>query len=272
MQLLKTVVMLAGIAGLAQADSLTLRNGTVVQGTYLGGTARQVRMDVNGSIQTYEVGQVQSIAFIDSGSQSPPSQPPPPEATFRKDTRTSDPVPRNPDSVQSDRASGVTIPADTLITVRMIDAVDSRTARPGETFRASLDNPVIVDGQEVIPRGSDVLAKLVDDQQSGKIQGRTVLTLGLVSISVRGQMVDVATKDVKKESASRTARSAGVIGGGTALGASIGGLAGGGKGAAIGAVSGAAVGTGAQVLTSGQEVKIPSDTRLTFTLQSSVQI
>ena len=103
----------------------------------------------------------------------------------------------------------MTIPADTLITVRMIDAVDSRTARPGETFRASLDNPVIVDGQEVIPRGSDVLAKLVDDQQSGKIQGRTVLTLGLVSISVRGQMVDVATKDVKKESASRTARSAG---------------------------------------------------------------
>ena len=62
---------------------------------------------MNGSVQTYEVGQVQNIAFIDSGSQSSPSQPPPPppEATFRKDTRTSDPVPRNPDSVQNDRAS-----------------------------------------------------------------------------------------------------------------------------------------------------------------------
>jgi hypothetical protein len=63
-----------------------------------------------------------------------------------------------------------------------------------------------------------------------------------------------------------------VIGGGAALGAIIGAVAGGGKGAAIGAGSGAALGTGAEVLTSGQKVKIPSETRLTFRLQSPVQL
>jgi hypothetical protein len=158
------------------------------------------------------------------------------------------------------------------VTIRMIESVNSETARLGETFRASLDEPVYVDGREVIPRGADVLTKLVEDRQSGKIQGRTVLTLALSTITVNGRQMDVTSTDVKTESSSRGARSAKVIGGTTALGAIIGGIAGGGKGAAIGAGSGAAVGTGAEVLTAGQKVKIPSETRLTFRLQSPAQL
>jgi hypothetical protein len=154
----------------------------------------------------------------------------------------------------------------------MIDAVNSDTSRLGETFRASLDEPVVVDGQEVIPRGADVLTKLVQDQQSGKIQGRTVLTLALSTITVNGRPLDVTSTDVKTESSSRGGRSGKVIGGTAALGAIIGAIAGGGKGAAIGAGSGAAVGTGAEVLTGGQKVKIPSETRLTFRLQNPVQL
>jgi len=154
----------------------------------------------------------------------------------------------------------------------MVDSVNSDTSRLGETFRASLDEPVYVNGQEVIPRGADVLTKLVTDQQSGKIEGRTVLTLALSTITVNGRPVDVTSTDVKTESGSRGARSGAVIGGTAALGAIIGAIAGGGKGAAIGAGSGAAAGTGAEVLTGGQKVKIPSETRLTFRLQSPVQL
>ena len=154
----------------------------------------------------------------------------------------------------------------------MIEAVNSQTARLGQTFRASIDEPIFVNGQSVIPRGADVVVKLVQDQQSGKIEGRTALTLALVSISVNGQPVAVTSSDVKTESSSRGARSAGVIGGGTALGAIVGALAGGGKGAAIGAASGATLGTGAEVLTKGQQVKIPSETRLTFRLQTPLQL
>jgi outer membrane lipoprotein SlyB len=112
---------------------------------------------------------------------------------------------------------------------------------------------------------------LVDDKQSGKIEGRTVLTLDLLQVQVNGRMVDVNTTDVSQQSGSRGARSGKVIGGTAALGTIIGALAGGGRGAAIGAVSGAAVGTGAEVLTKGQRVRIPSETRLTFTLQQPLQ-
>jgi len=202
------------------------------------------------------------VIFSESGYQPPP----PPRSSLR------DPRDSGYDRTPPPPSAGITIPIDTTVKIRMVDSVNSDTSRLGETFRASLDEPVYVDGREVIPRGADVQTKLVTDQQSGKIEGRTVLTLALSTITVNGRPVDVTSTDVRTESSSRGARSAGVIGGTTALGAIIGAVAGGGKGAAIGAGSGAVVGTGAEVLTSGQKVKIPSETRLTFRLQSPAQI
>jgi hypothetical protein len=259
----------------ADADTINLRSGDVVQGTYLGGTARQIRVDVNGNIQTYDIGQVQSVIFTDPNYQQAP--PPPPQSAGYPRSGYSSGGDRyatgNSNSAPPPAAPlGVTVPPDTNVTVRMIDSVNSQTARLGQTFRASVDEPIFVNGQQVIPRGADVLTKLVEDQQSGKIEGRTVLTMALVSITINGQPVPVTSSDVKTESSSRGARSAGVIGGGTALGAIVGALAGGGKGAAIGAASGATLGAGTEILTKGQTVKIPSETRLTFKLQTPIQL
>jgi hypothetical protein len=154
----------------------------------------------------------------------------------------------------------------------MIDSVDSDSSHLGRTYRASMAEPVIVNGQTVIPRGADVVTKIAEDQQSGKIEGRTQIALVLQSITVNGQPVDVTSQDVTKTSGSRGSRSGKVIGGTTALGAIIGAVAGGGRGAAIGAASGAVVGTGAELATHGQRVKIPSETRLTFTLVNPVNL
>src|SRR6202011_4661218 len=107
------------------------------------------------------------------------------------------------------------------------------------------------------------------DKQSGKFEGKTVLTLALQQVSINGRMMDITTADVSQASSSRGGRTAKVVGGTTALGAIVGAIAGGGKGAAIGAASGAAVGTGVQVFTKGQRVRIPSETRLSFTLQQA---
>jgi hypothetical protein len=164
------------------------------------------------------------------------------------------------------------IPSGTTITVRMIDGVDSEQSRLGQTYRASVDEPVIVNGQTIISRGSDCVARLVEDQDSGKFAGRTILKLDLQQVMVNGKMIDVTTGDVTQASSSRGARTAKVVGGTTALGAIIGALGGGGKGAAIGAASGAAVGGAAEVLTKGQRVKIPSETRLSFTLQQPANL
>ncbi len=184
----RTAILICSAAALLSADVLTLRTGETITGTYLGGTARQVRMDLNGDTRTYDVAQVQSVIFTDQ-SYPPVPPPPPPRAEAY-------PPPDRDRDRQRDYppvAYGPQIPADTEVRVRMIDSVDSERASLGQTFRASLDEPIYVNGQEVIPRGVDVLTKLVEDRQSGRIQGRTVLTLALATITFNGRTYDVTS-------------------------------------------------------------------------------
>jgi hypothetical protein len=154
----------------------------------------------------------------------------------------------------------------------MIDPVDSETNRVGQTFAASMDEPVMLNGETVIPRGADVVVKLVDSKESGKLTGRAELTLDLMSVRVDGHMVDINTQSVSRESDSRGQRTAKVAGGTAAVGAIIGAIAGGGKGAVIGAGAGGAAGAGAEEVTKGQRVKVPSETRLTFVLDTATRI
>jgi hypothetical protein len=259
------------------ADMVTLKDGSAVKGTFLGGSARQIRVAVGDRIQTFDIENITSIQFgpVNNGpaAQTAPDPSvasyPDPAAQHQGDSGAP-PDPAANTTPAPD--SGIEMPAGTVLTVRMIDPIDSQVNRLGETFRASMDEPVTVGGQQVIPRGADVVVKLVDDQESGRIAGRTVLTLDLVSVNVNGKIVDVNTQAVSKASSSRGERSGKVIGGTAVLGTIIGALAGGGRGAAIGAASGAAAGTGAEVATKGQRVHIPSETRLTFTLAYPVHI
>jgi hypothetical protein len=265
---IRVSTVLIALATFGVADTLTLRSGDVIRGEYLGGDARHVKMAVGDRVETYSVEDVSDLSF---GGERASSDNDRRDNSDRRDDRDNG-VREAPQPGQPAAVSGMIIPVGTSITVRMIDSVNSQQTRLGETFRASVDEPVLVDGQVAIPRGADAVVKLVEDQQSGKIEGRTVLTLVLQQVLANGRMVDLTSGDVSQSSGSRGARSAKVIGGTAALGAIIGALAGGGRGAAIGAGSGAAVGTGAEVLTKGQTVKIPSETRLTFTLQQPAQL
>ena len=265
--LLRSSTILLAFVTLSSADVLTLRSGRTIEGQYLGGDSRQIRIAVGDRIDTYDVDEISNLQFSlgQKSSSTSTSSRPPESRVLRPD--------RDRDYAREARpVSAVEIPAGTSIVIRMIDDVDSERDRLGQSFRASVDEPVTVNGQVVIPRGADVIAKLVDDKQSGKFEGRTILTLDLMQVQVNGRMVDINTEDVSQASGSRGARTAKVVGGTAALGAIIGAIAGGGRGAAIGAASGAAVGGGVQVLTKGQRVRIPSETRLTFTLQQSTPI
>ena len=166
----------------------------------------------------------------------------------------------------------VTVPANSVVTIRTVDGIDSSTNHAGEVFKASLDTPIVVDSRVIVPAGADAYVKLVSASSAGRIAGRSELSLELASIVFQGKTYNVASSDVKQTGASRGKRSAATIGGGAALGALIGAVAGGGKGAAIGAAVGGGAGTGVQVLTKGQQVKIPSETRLDFTLQQPLDI
>ena len=260
------------LAATCFADTVTLKSGRVINGTYLGGTARQVRLDAGDRIETLDISDIAKIEFSSAPEPAPAAEARPVlrrENVMRPEpSDASAPAPAPRPSVRG----SVELPAGTNIVVRLIDGVNSETANPGQTFAASLDEPVMINGDTVIPRGADATLKLVDAKDSGKLTGRAELTLDLQSVRVNGRMVDVNTQTISRESDSRGARTAKVAGGTAAVGAIIGAIAGGGKGAAIGGLAGGAAGAGAEIITKGQTVKIPSETRLTFVLDTPVRI
>ena len=191
-------------------------------------------------------------------------------ATQVADTRPAAPAP--PPPPPPPQPVVVTIPDGTVVSVRTIDAIDSSQNSVGQTFRASLDAPIVVGDSVVVPRGLNISLRLTDASSAGKFKGRSELTVSLDSFTYQGKTYRLASSDVQQQGASRGKRSAEVIGGGAALGAIIGGIAGGGKGAAIGAAAGGGAGTAVQALTHGEKVKIPSETKLDFTLHDPVTV
>jgi hypothetical protein len=165
-----------------------------------------------------------------------------------------------------------TIPEGTVVTVRTIDNIDSSTSQAGQTFHASLDAPILVDGRVVVPKGLNVNLKIVTASSAGTFSGASELTVSLDSFTYQGKTYRLSSSSVQEKGASRGKRSGAVIGGGAVLGAIIGGLAGGGRGAAIGAGVGAGTGTAVQAATKGQRVRIPSETHLDFTLRDPLDV
>ena len=166
----------------------------------------------------------------------------------------------------------MTIPTGTTISVRTIDAIDSRENHVGDRFEASLEEPLIVDGNVVAAKGANVYGRLEESKETGTFTGRSELKLALTGIVVDGKTVPVVTGDYELTGKSKGASTARRTVGGAAIGGIIGAIAGGGKGAAIGLGTGAGVGAGSEIITKGDQVKIPSETLLDFTLEQSVSI
>ncbi len=166
----------------------------------------------------------------------------------------------------------VTIPSGTTLAVRLVDAIDSETATQGQTFHATLNSPLAVDGNIAIPTGYNVEGHIVTVQSAGKFAGKSLLVLQLDRISASGSVYNLQTDQYKKEGNSRGKNTAEKVGAGAGIGAIIGAIAGGGKGAAIGAAAGGGLGAGAQAITKGQQIKLPSETVLNFTLQAPLTV
>ncbi len=323
--------MALALATAGYADTIVLKNGRVINGTYLGGTPREIRVDMGDRIETLDVSNVARIDFGGGSSSSAPNDSRRPtlrrapgsdgssssssssgssgSSDDRPTLRRADSSPSSSDNSDSDRpvlrradnsGGGATIlrpdnpdtgasvrpapapaptrtpvelPAGTNIIVRMIESVDSETAHVGQTFRASIDTGVNgPNGDTVIFKGADAVVKLVNAKESGKLTGKAELTLMLVSVKVDDRMIDVNTESVSRESSSRGKKTAEVAGGAAVAGAVLGGILGGGKGAVGGAAAGGAAGTGVEAITKGQQVKVPSETLLTFVLDSPLTI
>jgi len=254
------IIILCLANSMAWADSLELKNGSLINGKFMGGTESEISFQVGSSVQKYHLADIDWLKF-DSGTAV--SKMPAPE----------NPLPNDPATVAGmNTPAYITIPAGTRISVRTIDRIDSAKNRVGDRFEASLAEPLTVNGNEVVPKGADVYGRLAESKTSGTFTGRSELQLELTGIVVNGQTVPLVTGEYEVSGKSRGASTAKRTVGVGALGAIIGAIADGGKGAAIGAGAGGGLGAGSEIITKGDQVKVPSETLLDFTLQQDVSI
>ena len=166
----------------------------------------------------------------------------------------------------------ITIPEGAQFEVTLGESLASNRSHTGDSFAASLSQPVVEDGKTIIPAGAHVAGRIVDAKDSGRLHVPARLSVALSSVEVSGKSYDIDTNTIAKTGENHNKRNLGFIGGGAEGGALIGGLAGGGKGALIGSAVGAGAGTAGAAATGKKDISLPAETRLRFHLLRSVTV
>jgi hypothetical protein len=198
---------------------------------------------------------------------NPPAPPPDQNASNQQPPAPNQQTPSTPPP-----AAQVTIPTGTRLRVRLDQDLGSKISQPGETFGATLENDVIVNGQTVIPRGARVEGTVIDAKALGHFKGGALLELRLERVRTPWGSYPVQTSTMEQAEKGKGKRTGLFAGGGGALGAIVGGIAGGGKGALIGGLAGAGAGTAGSAMTGNKEILLPAETLLTFRLERPVHV
>ena len=256
------LVVSAGIT--LSADRVKLRSGKVIEGLFMGADSKSVRVLLDdGQVREVPIEEAVAVEFSARKPAPPPPPSPPPPA------RAAAPAPAPAPKPAAKPA--VAVPAGTTINVRLTQGIEVDATQAGQTFKALVDDPVMIGGNIVIPRGASAVLQAVKVEQSGKMKGSDKISLKMHSFTFGGTVYEVTTDYVESKGSGEGKKTTRKVGGGAGLGAIIGGIAGGGKGAAIGAAVGAA--GGAAVAAGGEDhLKVPAETRLQFKLPAAVTV
>ena len=220
----------------------------------MGGDSKSVRVLLdNGQVSEVPLEEAVAVEF----SARKPAPPPPSAAPAQAA------APPKPKPIQ--------VPAGTKLNVRLVDGIDVDASQTGQTFKAIVDDPVMMSGSIVIPRGATATLQAAKVEQSGKMKGSDKITLKMNSIAFGGMSYPVVTEYVETKGKGEGKKTGRKVAGGAGLGAIVGGIAGGGQGAAIGAAVGGATG-GVMAATGEEHLKLPAETRLTFNLSAAINI
>ena len=230
------------------ADRVRLRSGQNVNGSFMSADVKIVRILLdNGQIAEFAVEDISALEF--SPRKTPPQAPPDP----------------------AQAPSPITVPSGTVLNVLLTQAIDVDATQSGMTFKALVDDPVMLGGKVVVPRHAAVVVQVAKVEQAGKIKGADKVSLKANTISFGGRKYEIVTSYNEQKGQGEGKKSTRKVAGGAGLGAAVGGIAGGGSGAAIGALAGGAA--GAVVAASGTEhLTLPAETRLQFTLTAAVTV
>ena len=253
------VVLVLGMSVSLSADRVRLRSGKIVEGMFMGGDSKSVRVLLdNGSVSEIPLEEAVAVEFTARKPKPAPAPAPAPASAPQAPAPAAAPKP-------------VTVPAGTMLNVRLTQAIDVDASTAGQTFKAIVDDPVMVGGSVVIPRGASAVLQAVQVQQSGKMKGSDKISLKLNAIGFGGMVHEVATSYVETKGKGEGKKTARKVAGGAGLGAIVGGIAGGGSGAAIGAAVGGVA--GGAISAGGEEhLQLAAETRLQFQLSAAVTI
>ena len=247
--IVRAIAVILAIAGTTlHADRVRLRSGQAVTGDFMSADVKVIRLLLpNGNVAQFPVEDVSALEF--TPRKAPPAPAPDPSKA---------PAP-------------VTVPANTMLNVLLTEAIDVDAAKAGATYKAILDDPVMLEESVIVPRNTVVVLQAVKVAQAGNMKGADKITLKANSMSFGGRKYEIVTAYVESKGGGEGKKTGRKVAGGAGLGAIVGGIAGGGQGAAIGAAIGG--GAGAVVASQGTEhLKLPAETRLQFQLTAAVNV
>lgn len=290
---LRTTVIVGALAFCAvpaMADTLILKTGERITGYFEGGTARVLKFRAaGGDVKDYDILSVQQLQFSDeqkttvlptgtTGAAAAPranTNGPAGAATTAATTpqlRPGTDRQTGPPAAANAASTSYTFPSGSKIKIRMIDSISSEKQSIGAPFIATLDEPILSNGVEVVPKGADIRGRISNISDAGRLTGSAQLGLELTQIIVNGISYSITTSEYSEVGESRTGQTVTRTGVGAGVGAIIGAIAGGGKGAAIGAGVGGGGAAAVQVMTKGEKLNIPSETKLEFALRTPLVI
>jgi hypothetical protein len=256
----------------AQADVLELKNKSILQGKYAGGTSETIRFQVGAETKVIPLSDIVALTITPMGpgttssSQAAPSSGAPGTAAGVAAGSAAGGAARaqpGPAATATPAAAALSVPAGTQLDVVMDRGVDSARDSAGTRFTGKVQKDVTVNGQVAIPAGSMVAGQVNQAKEAGRLAGQSVLGLTLTAITINGQQVPVATDDFTLAGAQEGRKTARRAGGGAAIGA----IAGGGSGAATGAAIG-----GAASLRKGEAAAVPAGAVVPFRFTQPVTV
>ena len=167
------MVLVLGTGVSLSADRVRLRSGKIVEGMFMGGDSKSVRVLLdNGSVSEIPLEEATAVEFTARKPKPAPPPPTPSPAAARK---------------------AVTVPAGTALNVRLTEGIDVDVSKAGQNFKAIVDDPVMIGGSVVIPRGAYAAVQAVQVEQSGKMKGSDKISLKVNAIGFGGVVYQVTT-------------------------------------------------------------------------------
>ena len=246
----------AAAAQIAGADTVEMRDGSLVQGKYVGGTAGTIRIEAADGVKVVETSKVLALTF--DASSAAPSTAPAAAAAAQPAAGSAQPAATQP----APQSVPLSVPAGSILTIRLDGPVSSKDPE-GTKFSGKLLADLTADGKTVAKAGSAVYGQVDKSKQAGRLVGKSELKISLSGIDIGGRIQPIVTtnfSETGKGSFRKTARN---VAGGALVGEVVDDDGGAGVGAAVGA--------GVSLIRKGDAVTAPAGMILEFRLSQPFQ-